>query len=62
MQAAGDEFETHFQHTTSDLVAQLHVTPGSAQQCFTQVSDELFKGGLNWGYLVGFFVFGAILC
>uniref|UniRef100_G1Q051 Apoptosis regulator Bcl-2 family BH4 domain-containing protein n=1 Tax=Myotis lucifugus TaxID=59463 RepID=G1Q051_MYOLU len=62
MRAAGDEFETHFRCTFSDLVAQLHVTPGSAQQCFTQVSDELFQGGPNWGYLVAFFVFGAALC
>ncbi|PNI96626.1 BCL2L2 isoform 6, partial [Pan troglodytes] len=48
--------------TFSDLAAQLHVTPGSAQQRFTQVSDELFQGGPNWGRLVAFFVFGAALC
>nr|XP_020043841.1 bcl-2-like protein 2 [Castor canadensis] len=62
LQAAGHEFETHFRHTFSDLVAQRHVNPVSAQQCFTQVSDELFKGGTNWGHLVVFFVFGAALC
>lgn len=50
--AAGDEFETRFRRTFSDLAAQLHVTPGSAQQRFTQVSDELFQGGPNWGRLV----------
>nr|XP_034342356.1 bcl-2-like protein 2 [Arvicanthis niloticus] len=60
--AAGDEFETCFWHTLSDLVAQLHVTPGSAQQCFIQVSEELFQGGPNWGRLVAFFVFWAALC
>ncbi|XP_055990182.1 polyadenylate-binding protein 2 isoform X3 [Sorex fumeus] len=62
MRAAGDEFETRFRRTFSDLAAQLHVTPGSAQQRFTQVSDELFQGGPNWGRLVAFFVFGAALC
>nr|XP_034342365.1 bcl-2-like protein 2 [Arvicanthis niloticus] len=62
MRAAGDEFETRFRRTLSDLVAQLHVTPGSAQQCFIQVSEELFQGGPNWGRLVAFFVFGAALC
>ncbi|XP_012513834.1 PREDICTED: bcl-2-like protein 2 [Propithecus coquereli] len=61
MRAAGDEFENHFQRTFSDLAAQLHVTLGSAQQFFTQVCDELFQGGPNWGRLVGFFVFGAAL-
>ncbi|CAO2590873.1 Polyadenylate-binding protein 2 [Lemmus lemmus] len=62
MRAAGDEFETRFRRTFSDLASQLHVTPGSAQQRFTQVSDELFQGGPNWGRLVAFFVFGAALC
>nr|XP_034342372.1 bcl-2-like protein 2 [Arvicanthis niloticus] len=62
MRAAGDEFETRFRRTLSDLVAQLHVTPGSAQQCFIQVSEELFQGAPNWGRLVAFFVFGAALC
>uniref|UniRef100_F6U940 Bcl-2-like protein 2 n=1 Tax=Monodelphis domestica TaxID=13616 RepID=F6U940_MONDO len=62
MRAAGDEFESRFRRTFSDLAAQLHVTPGSAQQRFTQVSDELFQGGPNWGRLVAFFVFGAALC
>nr|XP_034342425.1 bcl-2-like protein 2 [Arvicanthis niloticus] len=62
MRAAGDEFETCFWRTFSDLVAQLQVIPGSAQQCFIQVSKELFQGGPNWGRLVAFFVFGAALC
>nr|XP_034342379.1 bcl-2-like protein 2 [Arvicanthis niloticus] len=62
MRAAGDAFETRFRHTLSELVAQLHVTPGSAQQYFIQVSEELFQGGPNWGRLVAFFVFGAALC
>ncbi|XP_038597058.1 polyadenylate-binding protein 2-B isoform X3 [Tachyglossus aculeatus] len=62
MRAAGDEFESRFRRAFSDLASQLHVTPGSAQQRFTQVSDELFQGGPNWGRLVAFFVFGAALC
>nr|XP_034342378.1 bcl-2-like protein 2 [Arvicanthis niloticus] len=62
MRAAGDAFETRFRCTLSELVAQLHVTPGSAQQCFIQVSEELFQGGPSWGRLVAFFVFGAALC
>ncbi|XP_032742891.1 bcl-2-like protein 2 [Rattus rattus] len=62
MHAAGDEFETRFRYTFSDLATQQHVTPGLAQRRFTQVSDELFQGGPNWGHLVAFFVFGAALC
>nr|XP_034342375.1 bcl-2-like protein 2 [Arvicanthis niloticus] len=62
MRAAGHEFETRFWCTLSDLVAQLHVTPGTAQQCFIWVSEELFQGGSSWGPVVAFFVFGAALC
>lgn len=62
MRAAGDEFETRFRQNFSDLAAQLHVTPGSAQQSFTQVCDELFQRGPNWGRVVAFFAFGAALC
>lgn len=41
MRAAGDEFETRFRRTFSDLAAQLHVTPGSAQQRFTQELEAI---------------------
>ncbi|KAL6088481.1 hypothetical protein STEG23_009854 [Scotinomys teguina] len=44
MRAAGDEFETRFRRTFSDLAAQLHVTPGSAQQRFTQAEFTALYG------------------
>ena len=40
MRAAGDEFETRFRRTFSDLAAQLHVTPGSQKNLEHRVSSQ----------------------
>lgn len=62
MRAAGDEFEVRFRQAFCDVSMQLHVTPETAYQRFADVVDELFQGGVNWGRVVAFFVFGAALC
>ncbi|XP_053552742.1 polyadenylate-binding protein 2-B isoform X3 [Bombina bombina] len=62
MRAAGDEFEERFRQAFSEISAQIHVTPGTAYTHFAEVAGGLFHGGVNWGRVVAFFVFGAALC
>ncbi|KAM4053999.1 polyadenylate-binding protein 2-B isoform 2-T3 [Anomaloglossus baeobatrachus] len=62
MRAAGDEFEERFRQAFSEISAQIHVTPGTAYTHFAEVASGLFQGGVNWGRVVAFFVFGAALC
>ncbi|XP_011473713.1 bcl-2-like protein 1 isoform X1 [Oryzias latipes] len=59
---SADEFERRFHQGFSDLSVQLHITPDTAYQNFKRVLDELFKDGINWGRVVGLFVFGGALC
>lgn len=62
MRAAGDEFEERFRQAFSEISTQIHVTPGTAYTHFAEVASGLFQGGVNWGRVVAFFVFGAALC
>uniref|UniRef100_A0A8C5PJB3 BCL2 like 2 n=1 Tax=Leptobrachium leishanense TaxID=445787 RepID=A0A8C5PJB3_9ANUR len=62
MRAAGDEFEDRFRQAFSEISTQIHVTPGTAYARFAEVAGGLFQGGVNWGRVVAFFVFGAALC
>ncbi|XP_072006811.1 polyadenylate-binding protein 2-B isoform X3 [Engystomops pustulosus] len=62
MRTAGDEFEERFRQAFSEISAQIHVTPGTAYTHFAEVASGLFQGGVNWGRVVAFFVFGAALC
>uniref|UniRef100_A0A8B9X4S5 Apoptosis regulator Bcl-2 family BH4 domain-containing protein n=1 Tax=Bos mutus grunniens TaxID=30521 RepID=A0A8B9X4S5_BOSMU len=49
LREAGNEFELRYHQTFSDLMSQLHITPGTAYQSFEQVVYELFWDGVNWG-------------
>ena len=55
LREAGNEFELRYHQTFSDLMSQLHITPGTAYQSFEQVVYELFWDGVNWGHIVAFF-------
>lgn len=56
------EFELRYAQAFSDLSSQLHITPATAYQSFESVMDEVFRDGVNWGRVVGLFVFGGALC
>uniref|UniRef100_A0A1A7YVN6 BCL2-like 1 n=1 Tax=Iconisemion striatum TaxID=60296 RepID=A0A1A7YVN6_9TELE len=56
------EFELLYTQSFSHLSLQLDVTPDTAYHSFKSVLDELFKGGVNWGRVVGLFAFGGVQC
>lgn len=62
LQDSAEEFEKLFAQAFSDLSSQLDITPDTAYQSFKDVMDEVFKDGVNWGRIVGLFVFGGVLC
>ncbi|XP_041639787.1 bcl-2-like protein 1 [Cheilinus undulatus] len=62
LQDSADEFELLFTQAFSDLSSQLDITPDTAYHSFKSVMDEVFKDGVNWGRIVGLFVFGGALC
>ncbi|KAM3617406.1 uncharacterized protein V6R79_005750 [Siganus canaliculatus] len=57
-----NEFELRYARAFSDLHNQLHITPATAYQSFENVMDEVFRDGVNWGRVIGLFVFGGALC
>lgn len=59
---SADEFEELFTQAFSNLSSQLDITPDTAYHSFKNVMDEVFKDGVNWGRIVGLFVFGGVLC
>lgn len=59
---SADEFEELFTQAFSNLSSQLDITPDTAYHSFKSVMDEVFKDGVNWGRIVGLFVFGGVLC
>ncbi|KAM6976493.1 bcl-2-like protein 1 [Aplochiton taeniatus] len=59
---SANEFELRYARAFSDLSSQLHITPATAYQSFESVMDEVFRDGVNWGRVVGLFVFGGALC
>ncbi|XP_072308049.1 bcl-2-like protein 1 [Eucyclogobius newberryi] len=62
LQDSANEFEELFTQAFSNLSSQLHITPDTAYNSFKNVMDEVFKDGVNWGRIVGLFVFGGVLC
>ncbi|KAG7495038.1 bcl-2 1 [Solea senegalensis] len=58
---SAEEFELLFKQAFSDLSLKLDITPDTAYHSFKCVMDEVFKDGVNWGRIVGLFVFGGIL-
>ncbi|KAJ0023266.1 hypothetical protein NQD34_003165 [Periophthalmus magnuspinnatus] len=58
---SADEFEELFTQAFSNLSSQLDITPDTAYNSFKSVMDEVFKDGVNWGRIVGLFVFGGVL-
>ncbi|XP_075996963.1 bcl-2-like protein 1 [Genypterus blacodes] len=62
LQDAADRFEQRFTEAFSDLSSKLSITTFTAYHSFKSVMDELFKDGINWGRIVGVFVFGGALC
>ncbi|XP_068604195.1 bcl-2-like protein 1 [Brachionichthys hirsutus] len=59
---SANEFEFRYSRAFSDLHKQLHITPGTAYQSFENVMDEVFRDRVNWGRIIGLFVFGGALC
>lgn len=59
---SASEFELLFTQAFSDLSSQIDITPDTAYHSFKSVMDEVFKDGVNWGRIVGLFVFGGVLC
>lgn len=59
---SANEFELRYARAFSDLSSQLHITPVTVYQSFESVMDEVFRDGVNWGRIVGLFVFGGALC
>lgn len=59
---SADEFEELFTQAFSNLSSQLDITPDTVYHSFKSVMDEVFKDGVNWGRIVGLFVFGGVLC
>ncbi|XP_032813516.1 bcl-2-like protein 2 [Petromyzon marinus] len=62
MRASGDEFERRYRSAFAQLPAQLQVSQATLRARFSDVLDELFRDGVNWGRVVAFFAFGGALC
>lgn len=62
LRESANEFELRYAQAFSDLSSQLHITPATAYHSFESVMDEVFRDGVNWGRVVGLFVFGGALC
>lgn len=63
LREAGDELESLYRTDLSQLSKRLRVAPvGAEQRRFAAVTDELFRDGVNWGRVVAFFEFGAMVC
>lgn len=62
LREAGDELERLYQPDFSEMSRQLYLTSSTAQRRFTEVIDELFRDGVNWGRIIAFFEFGGVVC
>ncbi|KAB5579727.1 hypothetical protein PHYPO_G00198310 [Pangasianodon hypophthalmus] len=63
LREAGDELESLYRPDLAEMTKRLRATPvGAEQRCFAAVADELFRDGVNWGRVVAFFEFGAMVC
>lgn len=59
---SGEQFGFLFTQSFRDVASHLSITPDTAQQCFESVMEELFRDGINWGRIIGLFVFGSAMC
>ncbi|KAK2825273.1 hypothetical protein Q7C36_019200 [Tachysurus vachellii] len=59
---SANEFEQRYTRAFSDMSSQLHITPVTVYQSFASVMHEVFRDSVNWGRIVGLFVFGGALC
>lgn len=62
LREAGDELERLYQPDFAEMSRQLYLTSSVAQRRFTEVIDELFRDGVNWGRIIAFFEFGGTIC
>lgn len=62
LREAGDELERLYQPDFIEMSHQLYLTSTTAQRRFTEVIDELFRDGVNWGRIIAFFEFGGTVC
>lgn len=63
LREAGDELESLYRPDLAEMTKRLRATPvGAEQRRFSAVADELFRDGVNWGRVVAFFEFGAMVC
>lgn len=63
LREAGDELESMYRPDFAEMTKRLRATPtGAEQRHFAAVADELFHDGVNWGRVVAFFEFGAMVC
>ncbi|XP_071756941.1 apoptosis regulator Bcl-2 [Centroberyx gerrardi] len=62
LREAGDELERLYQPDFTEMSHQLYLTSTTAQRRFTEVIDELFRDGVNWGRIIAFFEFGGTVC
>lgn len=62
LREAGDELERLYQPDFAEMSRQLYLTSSTAQRRFTEVIDELFRDGVNWGRIIAFFEFGGTIC
>ncbi|KAG7329793.1 hypothetical protein KOW79_006015 [Hemibagrus wyckioides] len=63
LREAGDELESMYRPDFAEMTKRLRATPmGAEQRRFAAVADELFRDGVNWGRVVAFFEFGAMVC
>ncbi|XP_061694633.1 apoptosis regulator Bcl-2 [Syngnathoides biaculeatus] len=62
LREAGDELERRYQPDFAEISRKVYLSSAAAQLCFTQVIDELFRDGVNWGRIIAFLEFGGTLC
>ncbi|KAM6948600.1 apoptosis regulator Bcl-2 [Aplochiton taeniatus] len=62
LREAGDELERLYQPDFTEMSHQLYITSTTAQRRFSEVIDELFRDGVNWGRIIAFFEFGGTIC
>lgn len=62
LREAGDELERLYQPDFTEMSRQLYLTSTTAQRRFSEVIDELFRDGVNWGRIIAFFEFGGTVC
>lgn len=62
LREAGDELERLYKPDFTEMSRQLYLTSTTAQRRFAEVTDELFRDGVNWGRIIAFFEFGGAVC